>query len=326
MKLVKVVLADFKAKLEDNFQFEKIIGDTTIAYQDIVYSEVGSLYCFSAEKSNIEYNLADNLIYINKIIFNDLILLIEDVINILCIAKNLSRCITSANPSYFLRHENQIDFNILNLAEKIQFELPQLASFAPVHLFDFEFCYTNLLDRLDGVRIFAEAISTSTCSDRYRELFRFFEIAFKKENRGLIIPLTAFLMQNKFLNYTQSEVESWIKIRHKITHANHIDGFLINRNLYSVMARIEQGAIDVLFNKNLWNQNSSSRRQIYSFDRGVNDNNQVFAPPNCNINLSIIGFDETKTFPLNSFGGFDLSKIPEALWYQKKQSIDNGDL
>lgn len=318
MKLVKIFVVNFKLQLEENFQFDKVFGDTNIKFQDKIQTKLGIEYCFSAEKNSIDYELSNRLIKINNKIFDELITCIEDVINLISLSKSIGRKITSANPSFFLRHENEIDFQNLQSAEKIEFDLHELAYYSPIHKFDFDYCFANLSDRVDGVRIFAEAISTETFSDKYRELFRLFEIAFNKENRGLIIPMTRFLEQNNFLKYTQNEMESWIKIRHKITHANHKEGFLINRDLYSIMARVEQAAIDILFNKHLWNQNSILRRSLYKFTTGVNKKNQVYAPPNSTFNQSIIAFDETKTFPMNYFAGFNPSMIPETLWYQKK--------
>lgn len=318
MKLIKIFIVNFHSQLEDDFNFDKIIGDTRIKFQDKIQTKLGAEYCFSAEKNDVPYELADTLIRINNQIFEELTISIEDVINLISLSKNIGREITSANPSFFLQHENEIDLQNLKFADKIEFNSHELAYYSPVHKFDFDYCFTNLSDRLDGVRIFAEALSAKTFADKYRELFRLFEIAFNKENRGLVIPMTNFLEHNKFLNYTQNEIESWIKIRHKIIHANHKEGFLINRNLYSIMARVEQAGIDILFNKHLWNQNSILRRNLYKFTIGVNKKNQVFSPPNFTFSQSIIAFDETKTFPTNYFAGFNPDMIPNTLWHKKK--------
>lgn len=320
MKFIKIFIVDFDQPLESNFSFEKKLNNIHIKFHDLIQGKLKSVYLFSAEKNNIDYSLTEKSISISKNVIEEITLTIENCINVISLSKHIGRTINSANPSIFLVHENENDYGVLSNAEKIEFDNPKLAYSNPIHKFDINFCFENLTDRFDGIRIFAEVYTAKTFSDKFREFFRLFEKAFNRSNRKLIIPMTKFLCQNSKLNYSQNEIENWVKIRNKTIHANHKEGFLINRDLYEIMSRIEQAAIDILFNKQYWNDSSITRESKYNFEKGIlNENNQVFSLPNITYDISIMAFDETHTFPMSYSGGFKPENIPNEWWYEKKQ-------
>lgn len=318
MKLIKTFIVHFERPLEENFQFEREINQIKIKFQDIIKYENKVCYLFSAEENNIQFELEGTSISIAEKTIDKLVLTIEDCTNIISVSKYNGRRITSTNPSMFLEQENNQDLIILKTAKNFLFKDPELATFSPIHKFDLDFCFDNLIDRYDGVKIFSEAISAKTYSDKLREYFRLFEIGFKKSNRALIEPLFKFLAQNTVFNYRKDEISNWINIRHKTVHANHKQGFLINRNLYSSFARIEQAAVDILFNKEKWNNADLTRRELYNFKTGVKETGQVYSLPNLDSKFSLIAFDETHTFPMDFVGGYKPENIPNAWWYGEK--------
>jgi len=313
-------MVEFSQPLKEDFNLDKTINNVRIKLQDKLNGKIENVFIFSAELKNIEFEQNKETIKISNKTLDKLIDSIENLINIVSLSIHNGRVINSSNPSIFLEHENIEDYRILSQIDRFEFDKPKLAYFSPKHTFNIDFCLENLKDRFDGVRLITEAITASTFSDKFREYFRLFEIAFKKSNRALAKPMTDFLIQDKRFNYSKQEIEKWINIRHRIVHANHKEGFLINRNLLEIMARIEQAAIDILFNKLYWNNGNIERKNIFLFKTGVNENNQVFSLPNLTYDYSMIAFDETHTFPMSTTGGFKPELIPKTWKYDKRQN------
>jgi hypothetical protein len=121
----------------------------------------------------------------------------------------------------------------------------------------------TLNDRLPGVALLAEAYAHNTASGRYREWVRFFEAAFSREFTSLGKKLSQTL--NPMLGYTRGEIEAWISKRHPFIHADgkQATTLLMERDARGIARRMEQAALDILFNKRHWGTWSSERSEVW---------------------------------------------------------------
>ena len=122
---------------------------------------------------------------------------------------------------------------------------------------------SQLMDRLDGVALLSEHYCSSEAG-RYKELVRYFELAFKLPFVQIEKKLYQFLKLTPF-GYTRKEIKEWISFRHSSLHADQKKSLTISltSDVQSYLMRMEQAAIDVLFNKSHWRSSSSLRRDIW---------------------------------------------------------------
>lgn len=130
-----------------------------------------------------------------------------------------------------------------------------------------------LADRLDGVGLLADALSEDTAIGRVRELFRFFERAFRLPPPKCISPVATFLQSNprhKDLGFTGKEVSYWFEtLRAEVTHADWRPSYLRSADLEPYLGRLELAAYDVLFNKSIWRHPSATRQSRMDFMSGI---------------------------------------------------------
>lgn len=122
---------------------------------------------------------------------------------------------------------------------------------------------THMDDRWPGVSMLAEAFSHSRKAGRYRELVRFFEMAFGKQFTHLRTDLANALMPA--MGYTRGEIASWQNLRNPYAHA---DGKKTKRtplesDAQKITLRMEQAALDILCNKAEWGNLSPARRDVW---------------------------------------------------------------
>ncbi len=129
-------------------------------------------------------------------------------------------------------------------------------------------------DRLDGLTMLADSLSEEGALGRGRELFRFFERAFRADLNGCIPLLTKFLnasYDSHTTAYSETEVRSWFKsLRRLAVHADQRKAFARNVDVAPFLGRIEFAAIDVLFNKAVWRTASATRRDQQRFSAVTN--------------------------------------------------------
>lgn len=158
----------------------------------------------------------------------------------------------------------------------------------------------ELQDRLDGVKLLVEALAHDHATGRYHELIRLFERAFKLRPGQLTDPVSAFL-HSRF-GYTSDEVRGWFEThRDPATHADQREEFSVEGDLRPVVDRMEQAALDVLFNKDRWRDDSTDRRAVWTPRAGTEGpDGDVFVmqgslPPALEGQL----IDEFGCFPMN---------------------------
>jgi hypothetical protein len=129
---------------------------------------------------------------------------------------------------------------------------------------------SDLDDRRDGVSLLAEALANNHETGRFRELARFFELAFRAEPKRIVGPLSDFLSHYDKLQYTHSEVEEWHDLRHRATHADRPGRrYVLCRDVRPVLQRVQFAAYDVLFNKLNWNAEDPARRDVWYPPGGI---------------------------------------------------------
>jgi hypothetical protein len=120
-----------------------------------------------------------------------------------------------------------------------------------------------LTDRYVGVAIMAESLSATNTVAKYRELLLLFENAFARPSTDLRKKLFSFL-DGASLGYTREEVGRWINMRHGSFHADMLKSktLVFESDVAPFIARMEQAAYDVLFNKEKWHDSNVNRREV----------------------------------------------------------------
>ncbi len=124
---------------------------------------------------------------------------------------------------------------------------------------------TAISDRFDGIALLSEAFSGGSEGHKYREFVRFFELAFGLAfyDQRLAKKLTQFLSSWPG-GYDRDEINKWVNLRHPAMHGDYgeTNWIATGADLRSVVLRIHQACLDVLFNKEKWRDPSKSRRHI----------------------------------------------------------------
>ncbi|MEJ2671493.1 MAG: hypothetical protein P8168_04670 [Deltaproteobacteria bacterium] len=174
---------------------------------------------------------------------------------------------------------------------------------------------SGLQDRLGGVALLAEAFSHKMQSGRFHDFVRFFEAAFALSFNQVQKKLLQFL--NPVYGYTKEEIADWVRMRHPLTHADgkKTDFIFLDTDVRQLTWRMEQAALDVLFNKGKWHDPSRTRRQVWV---------PIAATTSAKGDLMIRQGSElsTKFQLLDDFGVFpmDLQSViqtpPESWWFK----------
>lgn len=148
----------------------------------------------------------------------------------------------------------------LSVPQPIHFRLA--SAFHPLLFHDLPF--DALSDRPDGVRLLAEALSSTHPTGRFRELCRLFERAFAVGPHELVARVATFLRPYRGLDFSSVEVAHWFdQLRHLATHADRREQFAVASDVAPHLPRIEFAAYDVLLNKAAWRESGSLRRSIW---------------------------------------------------------------
>ena len=187
---------------------------------------------------------------------------IETLVNTVALFNALRRQIQSTRPSVALVPESDEEQRFLDEAEGLklqpQGEMAFLGKIVPS-----QEMLLGLNDRMTGVALLAEAYAHGMVSGRFREWVRFFEAAFRREFTALGKKLAQTL--NPILGYSREEIETWIAKRHPFTHADgkQTSLMLMERDARGISRRMEQAALDIIFNKKDWGVWSSERRALW---------------------------------------------------------------
>jgi hypothetical protein len=112
---------------------------------------------------------------------------------------------------------------------------------------------------------------------QFHEFIRLFERAFKLPPRKLAPAVAAFL--DPRFGYTVPEVQHWFEeLRDPATHADERNEIVFEADVQPVIGRMEQAAVDVLLNKEVWRDQSTGRRDVWRPESGSKGPDQLFFP------------------------------------------------
>ena len=186
---------------------------------------------------------------------------IEHVANILAIFGRTQRGIASASPWIALSEVSDSERDTLNASKGFPTTFRTTCSAtSPIDFSDLELIQA-LSDRFAGVALLAECLSASHPVARYREMLRLFENAFARRLSHLEKKLAQFL-RGADLGYSRDEVKRWLELRNGNIHGDLTKSqrLVMEPDIRPFLARMEQAAYDILFNKQKWHDPSSERR------------------------------------------------------------------
>jgi hypothetical protein len=115
-----------------------------------------------------------------------------------------------------------------------------------------------LRERPEAARLLAGAVNASRPTAKLVSNMRIFEAAFKKSGEEL--KGTSFLFLDKAnLEYSKTEIDHWIHCRHRVAHADNKSRVMFDSDVYSLIPRVSQAALDIVFNKKIWRNKSTDR-------------------------------------------------------------------
>jgi hypothetical protein len=248
---------------------------------------------------------------------------IEIAANLIAVAQGCRRQIASPTPCVVLVATDQTGGSWLADRDGV-LEGSPIATMSTDEQIDLDEAALNALaDRLDGVALLVEALAHDHAMGKFRDLMRLFERAFALAPRRLAAPVTSFL-DTRF-GYTKEEVAVWFeKFRDPATHADSRNDFLLETDVRPVVGRMEQAAVDVLFNKRDWRDASTARRELWQPNTGTTDDKgNVFLTKGAAARLQAQLLDEHGAFPLDLTG---IISRPPAEWWppREAQSLTSG--
>ena len=187
---------------------------------------------------------------------------IEFVSNLIAVTGRCKRSISSPAPPAALVAEGPAEQQFL--AESTGLRLAPISQQgAKPNITINEDLIAALGDRLEGLSLMAEAISHSQAMGEYRDLVRVFELAFSLPVTQLEKKLATFLA-GACHGYHRSEIAKWVSLRNPASHANKQKSkfIVLEADVRPIILRMEQAAMDVLFNKKDWHQKSTDRREL----------------------------------------------------------------
>ena len=245
---------------------------------------------------------------------------IEILANMLSVFGRTKRTISSLAPSVAFSELSDEELKKLNSSEGIKENQRSNVSVPFKIDFSNQRFIAALADRHVGVALLAETLSSSHAVARYREFVRFFEHAFALPLPRLEKKLWQFLATSD-LGYTRDEIKTWISLRHGATHADMLKTkiLIFEPEIRPIIGRIEQAAYDVLFNKEVLQDSSKSRRNVLSLitsTKGRNGDIKMAQGAELSINIQVV--DPFGVYPQNLIGG--LTQIPEGWWCAPRAS------
>jgi hypothetical protein len=188
---------------------------------------------------------------------------IETTAAVIAVSARCQHSLSSASPSVAFVAEDDSEREFLDESKGLDVA-PQSQSGVTYEIEVSPQMLEGLADRRDGLGLLAEVFAHERTLGRYRELMRFFELAFALPSTALSKKLYQFMSGTPF-GYSRSEVNLWCSLRHGSVHGDLkiTPDLVLEADVRPLIGRIEQAALDVLFNKQLWHDRSRQRRRLW---------------------------------------------------------------
>ena len=268
MDLARVVLVRFAQAPRQGNDFSGELGGVRVDTLGSVGDGAGALTVVLAGKTSLNRRpklAGGRLVAVPSAERERCERMLESTANFISVSERSRRSIASPIPCVAFIPANDQERQWLDATEGIleQNELKDIPTAASAVPFTGEVA-TGLTDRLDGVALLAEALAHEHPTGQLHEHFRVLERAFSRPARLLAAPLLDFL-HDRF-GYTAAELEAWIALRDSASHADAREFFALDVDVRPVLWRVEQAAYDALFNKAVWRDRSSRRRELWMPD------------------------------------------------------------
>ncbi|WP_088332812.1 hypothetical protein [Lacimicrobium sp. SS2-24] len=238
--------------------------------------------------------------------------LIEHAANLLGLANQTPRSISSVTPPAALVYENEDERDWLDSKSGVLVESTVTHCRGENLEMKLLENLDNLSDRMDGVALMSEAYCHSHLCGKFHECFRLFERAFGVSSTKLIDPLFKFFESTSY-GYSRKEIADWVQLRHGVTHADVKEDFLMEKDVISFQPRVHQAALDLLMNKTNWRSDDYERREVWKPLVGY-DENGIFLTQGEGAKLFISLLDDFGVYPVALEDGI-LPNLPKNGWY-----------
>jgi hypothetical protein len=268
--LNRIFAVDKKIKFWDEIGFKLAAEDgqlitITPLRKTFDHSNGGMMIFFSAE-TDLKYKpkMSNEEVYFPDEMVTKLNRAFHYYANLISVTEVCRVDISAPSPSMGFIPVSQEEKDFLDKAKRLHDELIAKLVFGGNFLE--AVAKDQLLDRAEGLSFVAAANSLTDNVAKLHEFVRLFERAFSVPSNELVKLLFMFLSQNKLFDYTEDEIKSWIiEKRDAATHADKRSSFVFSADLIDDIDRISQAAYDVLFNKTVWHDKSTTRRNILNF-------------------------------------------------------------
>lgn len=173
-----------------------------------------------------------------------------------------------------------------------------------------------LSDRMEGAALLAEAMAHSNDLGRFGQLLRLLERAFGRGIGKFDGELQRYLAGGVTRHHFQPrEITAWVAGRPRIMHADRPDRPIwFHRDVALTVDRLQEAAVDVLFNKVNWHQPDDARRECRVPRRGTLDaSGGWFFTRGLAVRTTVRLVEPFGSFPLHL--GLDLADaVPFGLW------------
>lgn len=240
---------------------------------------------------------------------------IETTANILSVIGRTGRRIASAFPPVALSNLSDEDEAALDTSRGFRSTLSSsVGAASPLGLLD-PGLVDALTDRLVGVALLTEVLSSSHVVAKFRALVRLFENALARPS-GQMGKKLYQLLAGSGLGYTHEEVKSWLALRDGVTHGDlrKASELVGEHDIRPLLFRMEQAAFDVLFNKDEWHSPSSSRRSVLTHNAASTGDGELRASLGTAATISFQLVDPFGVFPMD-LTAF-LNPPPASWWWQ----------
>jgi hypothetical protein len=240
--------------------------------------------------------------------------LIETTAAVIAVSARCQHSISSAHPSAALVAESDDERKFLKDSAGLD-AAPQSRSGITYEIDMSPEMVAGLTDRREGLGLLAEAFAHERSLARYREFMRFFELALALPSSALSKKLYQFLTGMPF-GYSHAEVRSWCSLRHGSVHGDRkvTPDLVLEADVRPIVGRMEQAALDVLFNKQSWHDGSRLRRKLWSPIGGTTSpNGDLMIVKGTTPSITAQIFDRFFAYPLDLSG--TITSPPQEWWH-----------
>lgn len=239
---------------------------------------------------------------------------LQIVADMIAVFGRCHRTILSPTPCVMLLAEDLVERKRLDATKGIRLNQRKMISSLWFQIPRTDEMVSGLQDRVVGVVLLAEAFSHTRAAGKYREFVRLFETAFASSFDQLEKKLYQFLLP--VFGYSRQETHNWVELRDPMTHADgkKSDVIALDADVRRITQRMEQAALDVLFNKAEWHKMSKTRRELWkpiAYTTSKTGGGNILQGSTLSVKCQI--FDDFEVFPVDNL---EVTTYPESWWFR----------